>query len=221
MDTQANEKRIKSCKAVGGEKKRTGHGWEAMHNGLFGITSVHDVVSTKAEADCVISPINPAGAALLEELNAAFGGESKGRVSVKSGNNLQFTLGVIPELELAEDKSAAALGSPEFWNKYLAKSESKIPCDLLCYYDKPSNSLTYFNMPDVVGFIVEKCMWRFLKTGRAKGDFADGSKKGHRQYLTYEYRPTHKSHFLGANGGRGKLFVDLLVGNLRHVVRRL
>lgn len=224
MNTKGNEKRIKSCKAVGGEKKRTGHGWEAMHNGLFGVVGEHDAVSTKAEADCVISPSNPAGAALLEELNAAFGGESGGRVSLKSGNNLQFTLGVIPELELdpaaTADKSEA-LRSPEFWNKYLAKSKSNIPCDLLCYYDKPSNSLTYFNMPDVVGFIVEKCTWRFLETGRAKGDFADGSKKGFRQYLTYEYRPTHKSHFLGANGGRGKLFVDLLVSSLRHVIRRL
>jgi hypothetical protein len=221
MNSTGNEKRIKSCKAVGGEKKRTGHEWEAKHNKAFGVVGAHNAVSTKAEADCVISPSNLEGAALLGELRAAFGGgESMGRVSLKSGKNLQFTLGVIPELESASDKTAV-LRSPEFWNKYLAKSKSKIPCDLLCYYDKSLNSFTYFNMADVVGFIVEKCKWRFLATGRIKGDFADKSRNGSRQYLTYEYRKTHKSYFLGANGNKGQLFVDLLVANLPHVTRQL
>jgi hypothetical protein len=221
MISTGNEKRTKSCKDVGGEKKRSGHEWEAMHNKAFGVVGAHNAVSTKAEADCVISSSNPAGAALLEELSAAFGGgESMGRVSLKSGKNLQFTLGVVPELESAADKTAV-LRSPEFWNKYLAKSKSNIPCDFLCYYDKSLNSLKYFNMPDVVGFIAEKGTWRFLDSGRIKGDFADGSKKGFRQYLTYEYRKTHKSYLLGANCDKGQLFVDLLVANLPCVTRQL
>ena len=44
-----------------------------------------------------------------------------------------------------------------------------------------------------------------------KGDFEDDSKKGKRQYFTYEYRgKKHKSHFLGFSGGRGKEFIELI-----------
>ena len=50
-----------------------------------------------------------------------------------------------------------------------------------------------------------------MKTGRIKGDFNNNSKKGFSQYITYEYRHTHKSYFLGLNGGKGKKFIELLM----------
>ena len=65
-------------------------------------------------------------------------------------------------------------------------------------------------MSEVIAFIVDKCTWRALETGRFKGDFENDTKKGFSQYLTYEYRETHKSHFLGANGGKGKQLMELL-----------
>jgi hypothetical protein len=41
------------------------------------------------------------------------------------------------------------------------------------------------------------------------------------QYLTYEYRETHVSYVLGANGNKGKPFIRLLTQNLRHIRRSL
>lgn len=63
-------------------------------------------------------------------------------------------------------------------------------------------------------------MWRKLLSGRIKGDFNDNSKKGKRQYITYEYRTRHKSYFLGLNGGKGIEFIKLLISNkgIRHYI---
>ena len=41
--------------------------------------------------------------------------------------------------------------------------------------------------------------------------FDDGTKKGYSQYITYEYRDSHKSYFLGANGGKGINLINLLM----------
>ena len=65
-------------------------------------------------------------------------------------------------------------------------------------------------MDDIINYIVANVKWRKLETGRIKGDFENDSKKGTCQYLTYEYRTTHKSYFLGLNGGKGIEFIDLL-----------
>ena len=133
-------------------------------------------------------------------------------VSNKSGNNLQFTLGNIPELAppdnlvWLQDKGHCA----ELFNKYLKKEGTEKPADLLVYKDTKQSKWFFFKMDDVVNFIVENAMWRKLETGRIKGDFLNSSKKGHAQYLTYEFRETHKSHFLGLNGGKGVQFIDLL-----------
>jgi len=70
-------------------------------------------------------------------------------------------------------------------------------------------------MIDVINFIVERCTWRLLSTGRLKGDFEDKSSKSKkRAILTYEYRTKHKSYFLGASGGQGKFFIQLLKQNI-------
>jgi hypothetical protein len=208
-----NDKRIASCKAVGGQKKRSGHTLEHLHDSLFGETQT--TTSTKAEADCKIT-----NADHLEQIRATFPDlKIDGHVSVKSGNNLQFTLGNIPEITDVDDK-LAAMKTPALWQKYLAKSESGKPCDLLTYFDRNNNTWTYFAMADVINFIATKSTWRMLSSGRIKGDFQDSSKKGYSQYLTYEYRQTHRSYFLGANGNKGKPLIRLLTTNLRHFTKQ-
>jgi hypothetical protein len=203
---KGNDKRKASCKAVGSEKKRTGHKREDVFGARF-----CDPTSTtyKAEADKVIT-----NAALLAQLNAEIGPLPSGATSIKSGNNLQFTLGRIPEINEASDK-LAAIAARSIWEKYLGKCHSATPADVLCY--KSETGWTFFNMSDVLDFIATRATWRELDTGRIKGDFADSSRAGSSQYLTYEYRATHGSHFLGANGNKGRVFIALLMANLRHV----
>ena len=191
-----NEKRIESCKKVGGLKKEQGHKKEDLFNERFCI--IPEKRSTKAEADCIISPIK--GADLLLQLNSIFGTTDLYNVSLKSGSNLQFHLGNIPDISLLNKK--------EFWCKYLAKSQSNLPVDYLVYQNQ--DSYLFFLMDSVIEYIINEITWRYLPSGRIKGDFKDSSKKGFRQYLTYEYRNTHKSYFLGANGERGILFIELL-----------
>jgi hypothetical protein len=194
----ANQKRIESCKKVGGEKKRTGH----KREDVFGERWCDPSATTyKAEADKTIT-----NEEMLSVLRTTLG-VSSGRCSIKSGKNLQFTLGKIPEITDVEDK-VSAISVRAVWEKYLGKSESQSPADVLVYRD--DDRWIFFNMRNVIDFIVSSCEWRMTDTGRMKGDFKDGSKKGVRQYLTYEYRQTHKSYFLGANGNRGKAFIEIL-----------
>jgi hypothetical protein len=213
-----NDKRKASCKAIGGEKKRKGHDTEDIFNKKFGIVSN---TTYKAEADCSISEENPRGAALLEALNDRFGVFSANKnVSIKTGKNLQFVLGRIDEISGAttDEEKLAAISQEALWQKYLRKDFSEKPADWLAYFTSNEGdgfqTWSIFNMKQVIEFILKGCKWRVLETGRMKGDFEDDSKKGVRQYLTYEYRTTHKSHFLGANGGKGKEFIDLLKNNI-------
>lgn len=199
-----NDKRKASCKAVGSEKKRTGH----KREDIFGARFCDPAATTyKAEADKIITNTE-----LLAKLNAEIGPLPSGGTSIKSGKNLQFTLGRIPEITEADDKLAAIAARP-IWEKYLGKSHSATPADVLCY--KTETGWAFFNMSDVITFIATSATWRVLDTGRIKGDFADSSRAGSSQYLTYEYRATHGSHFLGANGNKGQAFIGLLMANLR------
>jgi hypothetical protein len=204
--TSGNEKRKESCKAIGGAKKIRGHAIERVFKEQFGDRTP---VTYRAEADALL----PLGS-YMSEIWKILGLLPDGSTSIKSGKNLQFTLGSIPEVTKSSEK-IAALSDPTLWIKYLKKGESKNPATLLCYYD--SSMWHFFKMDDVIEFIIAKGKWRELSSGRFKCDFDDDSKKGSRQYLTYEYRSTHKSYFLGANGGRGADFIKLLTKNLRHV----
>ena len=132
--------------------------------------------------------------------------------SLKSGKNIQLTLGNIHELECENqlDYMQNKENSKKVFHKYLKKAESEYPADLLVYNNETSKEWEFFNINDVVDFISNKCEWRKLNSGRLKGDFEDNSKKGKRQYITYEYRKTHKSYFLGFNGNRGLPFIHLL-----------
>lgn len=207
-----NDKRKASCKAVGGEKKRGGHKLEHVFNEQFGVPSS---ITYKAEADCLISSSNPAGALLMKELQKTLSLADAPTCSLKSGNNLQFTLGCIPEITETENK-LDAMYVRSLWEKYLGKSESAAPANLLVYRMKEGKWM-FFSMNEVLDFIVEKCKWRELATGRLKGDFVRADGKSN-QFLTYEFRTTHKSHFLGANGNKGLAFIQLLQSKLRHYI---
>ena len=214
MSLTGNQKRKASCKAVGGAKKRTGHSHEAVFNRLFGLGDQTEI-TYKAEADCVISNSTPGGTALLKQLADKFGPLPNHNVSVKSGKNLQFVLGNIPEITGSADK-LAVMSQRSLWETYLGKSKSGSPAGLLVY--RKGKHWKFFLMDNVLDHIIQKATWRLLPTGRMKGDFADSSQKGTRQYLTYEFRSTHKSHFLGANGGKGEQWIDLMTAALPHLV---
>jgi hypothetical protein len=217
MSLVGNEKRKASCKAVGGAKKRTGHSHESVFNRLFGLGDATEI-TYKAEADCLISNSTSGGAALLTQLTDKFGPLPNHNVSVKSGKNLQFVLGNIPEITGAprvEDK-LAVMSQRSFWEKYLGKSKSGTPAGLLVYRKAPN--WKFFLMANVIDHIVSKGTWRMLPTGRIKGDYADSSRKGKGAYLTCEYRPTHKSYLLAANCGVGEKWINLLTTALPHIV---
>lgn len=199
------EKRSASCKKVGGQKKRDGHNRERNFGVLFCNETDETPVSYKAAADKTITEER-----FLSKLRETLGDFPSGSCSLKGGNNLQFTLGVIPEFDT--DDKLSAISQRSVWEKYLGKSHSETPAHLLVY--RETDRWIFFRMSDVIDFIVNHCSWRILDTGRMKGDFVDQSKKGSRQYLTYEYRQTHKSHFLGANGDKGYEFIKLLKNNL-------
>lgn len=192
--SSANDKRKTSCKLVGGEKKRGGHKVEDKFMVQFGVPTA---TTYKAEADCSISAENPEGVQLMELLP-----ELKSyNVSVKSGKNLQFTLGRIDEITRTEDK-LSAVKKRSLWEKYLGKSESDKPADILAYWT--GSEWFVFRMDEVIDFIMDNAEWRILESGRIKGDFYGT------QYITYEFRGTHNSYFLGANGNKGHVFIKLL-----------
>lgn len=202
-----NAKRIEACKQVGGSKKRKGHERESEFNTLFGRCDAP--ITYKAEADCTISADN----GIIAELERLFGSLTNTNVSVKGGNNLQFTLGRIDEITNADDR-LRVFNQRDLWEKYLAKMKSGSPATLLAY--RTPTSWLFFLMEDVIDFIVKSSTWRELGSNRIKGDFKDNSKKGYSQYLTFEYRTKHKSYFLGANGNKGWSFISLLKTNLRN-----
>jgi hypothetical protein len=201
-----NEKRKASCKKIGSEKKKTGHKVEDLFGELFCDPSL---TTYKAEADKIITDKK-----LIDFLDGEIGPISNGATSIKSGKNIQFTLGKIPEITNASDK-LKAISERRIWEKYLGKSLSNVPASMLCY--KSGDSWIFLNMNDVIDFIAKNASWRELGSGRIKGDFVDGSTKGKTQYLTYEYRKTHGSYLLAANGNKGQKFIELLMKNLLFV----
>lgn len=208
-----NKKRIESCKKVGGEKKQAGHQLEKDFLKKYNSDELDNPTEYGPTSDTTISTSHPICDILAETIYY-----SSLYVSNKSGKSIQFTLGQIPELN---NVSIDTLNDKEFlsrlFNKYLKKNESAKPAGILAYKDDIRHKWIFFNMDDVVNYIVEKCVWRILDTGRIKGDFKDNSKKGIRQYLTYEYRPhPHKSYFLGVNGGRGIDFIHLLMNEIKY-----
>jgi hypothetical protein len=203
-----NAKRVASCTKIGGEKKRIGHEREKDFTKQFDVENTSKPTEYGATSDTKISIHHPTYQKLVEKLNI------KGNnVSNKSGKSIQFTLGNIPELA-NENNNLDTIKNPEeskkIFKKYLKKSESKEPADILVYKDVNKKCWYFFNMDTIIDYIVKNCEWRKLSSGRIKGDFKDSSKKGVRQYLTYEYR-RNKGFFLGLNGNAGYKFIELLM----------
>jgi hypothetical protein len=205
-ELRGNEKRKQSCKNVGGEKKKVGHDRERDFLKQYNVDDLDKPTEYGPKSDTTIHPEHPICDVLANTL-----GVSRFNVSNKSGANLQFTLGRIPELETITEETFQPDSIRAIFNKYLKKSHSDRPADLLVYKDIANARWVFFNMDHIVEFIVNNCTWRKLETGRVKGDFADKSKKGMSQYLTYEFRDTHNSYFLGLNGGKGIKFIELLM----------
>ena len=205
-ELRGNEKRKQSCKNVGGEKKKVGHDRERDFLKQYNVDDLDKPTEYGPKSDTTIHPEHPICDVLANTL-----GVSHFNVSNKSGANLQFTLGRIPELETITEETFQPDSIRAIFNKYLKKSHSDRPADLLVYKDIANARWVFFNMDHIVEFIVNNCTWRKLETGRVKGDFADKSKKGMSQYLTYEFRDTHNSYFLGLNGGKGIKFIELLM----------
>jgi len=202
-----NEKRKESCKNVGSEKKLKGHKREKDFLMKYNPEEVNNPTEYGATSDTSICPTH----SICNKLNEIIK-PSNLNVTNKSGNNIQLTLGNIPELKdvninkLNEDKEYIR----SIFNKYLKKNESEKPAGILVYKDTENKKWVFFNTDDIINTIVLNCKWRELETGRIKGDFDDDSKKGFSQYITYEYRNTHKSYFLGFNGGKGSKFIEFL-----------
>jgi hypothetical protein len=205
---KGNEKRIESCKKVGKEKKLKGHKREIDFRKQYNMSDIDKKIEYSSTSDNIIDTNHSIISKLKENLNV-----SGNNVSNKSGENIQFTLGKIPELDCQDnlDVIKSKQMSRKIFEKYLKKSESDSPADLLVYKDTKTKKWIFFKMDDIVDYIVDKCEWRKLETGRLKGDFKDNTKKGTRQYLTYEYRTNHKSYFLGLNGKKGIDFINLLM----------
>lgn len=209
LELKGNEKRIASCKKVGGEKKHKGHKREQDFNKQYNPENNEKKIEYGPTSDSNIANSHTICDKLKEKLNLQ---TTSFNTSNKSGNNIQFTLGVIPELK---DVTAETLNSDKelvrsIFNKYLKKTHSSKPADLLVYKDNEKKEWIFFKMDDIIEYICNNCTWRMLDSGRLKGDFPDSSTKGSRQYITYEYRRTNKSYFLGLNGGAGIRFIELL-----------
>lgn len=211
-----NNKRIETCKKVGGEKKRKGHKREEDFRKQYNKKDIDKPIEYGAKADNTIDSKNPICKILKEKI-----GISNFNVSNKSGNNIQFTLGKIPELENINLSDITIEFTRNLFCKYLKKNNSDKPADILVYKDVENRKWIFFNIDDIIEYIATKCVWRKLDTGRIKGDFKDKSIKGISQYITYEYRKTHKSYFLGLNGNTGKKFIKLLMDTnigIRHYI---
>jgi len=201
-----NEKRKESCKKIGAEKKNIGHKREKDFLRKYNPEQLDKPIEYGATSDTSICSKHPICNQLMDIE------PSNLNVSNKSGNNIQVTLGNIPQFK---DVTSDKLNNDKeyvrnVFNQYLKKSNSPKPAGILAYKDTKNKKWIFFNTDDIVNYIAEKCKWRTLKTGRIKGDFVNDSKKGFSQYITYEYRNTHKSYFLGFNGGRGIKFIELL-----------
>lgn len=208
--------------------KLGGHNNERDFNSAFG-NKMAELNFSGPSSDCIILDKN-----LIVELNKKLGIISP-FTSVKGGDTIQIHLGSFPELtnmdfwnknlcqkKISTGKTCTSskhgisflnqkkvLKSYSFWKKYLGKG------DVLAYRRTESEWI-FFNMEDVINFIVSKFDWRLLETGRLKGDYLG------KQYLTYEYRSEdHKLCFvLGAHGGKkGREFMEMLIKHIPFCVK--
>jgi hypothetical protein len=160
-----------------------------------------------------------------------------GNVSLRVGKNWQFHLGEINEIssissyskslkvieidgkklicgihDIEWNEQIKQLKSYSFWDKYFAKGSS-----VFCF-SNDSSEYFFFNIKDIINYIIETTEWRLLKTGRIKGDLSlkEGLKK---TIFTIEFRnESHKKCFaFGAHGGnKGIDLFLILLRNIKH-----
>jgi len=205
----ANQKRIESCRRVGEHVRRQGHTFENDFLAQFNPSEVDSAPSYRPEADTRIDESNPVYQFLIKKL-----GVMGNSVTNKSSNNIQFTLGKVPEVEICKE-SLENLNNVTFFrsllDKYFRKSNSDIPAHILCYHHDALKCWVFFSVEEVITYMCNRCSWRLTSAGRSlKGDFPDASRKGKRQYLTIEVR-RGKGVFFGANGNRGRPLIDLFM----------
>ena len=212
-------KHISSCGNIIKDKKMSmkkinGHEYEKEFMNRY-CTNI--IVTYESCADCIIDEKND----ICLKIQSSLGIKNSYSVSLKSGSNIHFVLGKIDELSI--DNNLQWLSKKNncryIFKKYLQKYYSNTPCSLLVYRD--INKWIFFSMNDIIEFIVKNIKWRQLSSGRIKGDFDDYSRKGFSQYITYEYRKTHKQYFLGCNGNKGKLFIYLLMNNINYFIESI
>jgi hypothetical protein len=217
----SNQKRIDSCREIGEKVRRIGHARELHFKRQFNSITELNRPSYKAEADASFDTNHPVHRILIDKLEIA--GTT---CSLKSGRNIQFVLGKLDQIEISQGSVEHLNNDLEFckslFDKYLGKSISDLPAELLVYYY--NDRWIFFSMNDVISYVAEKCHWRLTPSGRSlKGDFRDSSRKGMRQYLTIEVRKG-KGTFLGANGNRGRPFIELLMDpgfGIRHHIEKV
>ena len=217
MSLTGNDKRKETCKKIGGEKKRTGHDIEIeflkQYNNPEYIryeqakNEGKNTIEYGATSDTTIYASHPVRDVLKDILNI-----TGVNVTNKSGKNIQFVLGNIPEFKQIQNVTEITHDFvSKLLNNYLKKGNSIKPADMLVYKYTSKKKWIFFNIAHVIGYIAEKGKWRKLESGRYKCDFDNGTKKGTGQYITYEHRDTHNSDFLGSNGNTGIKLIDLLM----------
>ena len=214
--------------------KRGGHLREQVFSNQFSSNSMMEINTnvnfSGSSADCFINKEDYLY--IVTELGA-----KNGSTSVKGGSTYQFHLGKIPELidyesltfaRLPSSKNPAkletrfhsnidhnqqkeVLSSYSFWRKYLGKGEI-LALDV-------NNVWHFFLMRDVLNLLIDPhwVRWRFLDTGRIKGDllFQSGKK---RTGITFEHRFEKNQSVIGAHGGKSgvEVFFPWLLDHLQN-----
>lgn len=163
--------------------------------------------------------------------------DTEGKVMLRVGKNWQFHLGDLPEIgsinhfakSIRKTKiknktlecgtydnnweyQVEQLKSTLFWEKYFCKGHS-----VFCF-SNDNYEYFFFNIHDIVNYIISKTNWRLLNTGRIKGDLSVENKTSI-TIFTIEFRnEIHKKCFaFGAHGGgKGIQLFLILLRNIKH-----
>jgi hypothetical protein len=169
------------------------------------------------------------------EISNAIGAE--GKLMLRVGKNWQFHLGDISEIGSTSyflksiksikvknkqiecgrydkdwNEQVKQLKSIEFWEKYFCKGHS-----VFCF-SNDNYEYFFFNIHDMVNYIITNTKWRLLETGRIKGDIVLQNGKTI-TIFTIEFRnESHKKCFVfGAHGGgKGIQLFLILLRNIKH-----
>ncbi len=163
--------------------------------------------------------------------------DTEGKLMLRVGKNWQFHLGDLPEIgsinfyaksivkkninnkyfecgiyDVDWDTQVKQLKSIAFWEKYFCKNHS-----VFCF-SNDNFEYFFFNINDIVKYVIENTEWRLLETGRIKGDLLLENGKSI-TIFTIEFRnESHKKCFaFGAHGGgKGIQLFLILLRNIKH-----